>query len=270
MIKRSDASGGCHRQILLYPVLLDLKYAVRAIFQRRWIVQANIAELNLRHGLLLETGRIVSLAVGTKVIKELNSNAILNKQRKAGRMLNVEHLSVTELERGMDHIRQSPKDNGVLKLIARRPDIDEREVINEGQLNLTEGLEGDTWKARGSSHTTDGSANVNAQITVMNARAIALLAQDEERWSLAGDQLYIDMDLSDENIPPGTRLGIGTAIIEVSAQPHSGCKKFSSRFGVEAMKFVNSPEGKRLHLRGINTKVVQAGTIRVGDVIKKL
>ncbi len=185
-------------------------------------------------------------------------------------MLNVEHLSVTELERGMDHIRQSPKDNGVLKLIARRPDIDEREVINEGQLNLTEGLEGDTWKARGSSHTTDGSANVNAQITVMNARAIALLAQDEERWSLAGDQLYIDMDLSDENIPPGTRLGIGTAIIEVSAQPHSGCKKFSSRFGVEAMKFVNSPEGKRLHLRGINTKVVQAGTIRVGDVIKKL
>ena len=185
-------------------------------------------------------------------------------------MLNVEHLSVTALETGMDHIRQSPKDNGVLKLIARRPNIDEREVINQGQLNLTEGLEGDTWRARGSSHTTDGSPNVNAQITVMNARAIALLAQAEERWSLAGDQLYIDMDLSDENIPPGTRLGIGTAIIEVSAQPHSGCKKFSSRFGVEAMKFVNSPEGKRLHLRGINTKVIQAGTIRVGDVIKKL
>ena len=185
-------------------------------------------------------------------------------------MLNVEHLSVTELETGMDHIRQSPKDHGLLKLIVRRPTIDEREVINEGQLNLIEGLEGDTWKARGSSHTTDGSANVNAQLTVMNARAIALLAQDEERWSLAGDQLYIDMDLSDENIPPGTRLGIGSAIIEVSAQPHSGCKKFSARFGVEAMKFVNSPEGKRLHLRGINTKVIQAGTIRVGDVIKKI
>ena len=104
----------------------------------------------------------------------------------------------------------------------------------------------------------------------MNARAIDLLAQDEQRWSLAGDQLYIDMDLSDENIPPGTRLGIGSAVIEVSAQPHSGCKKFSSRFGVEAMKFVDSPEGKRLHLRGINTRVVQAGTIRAGDVIKKL
>jgi MOSC domain len=185
-------------------------------------------------------------------------------------MLNVQYLSITELEAGMDHIRQSPKEDGVLRMIVRRPDVDEREVINEGQLNTTEGLEGDTWKTRGSSHTVDGSANVNSQITVINARTIALLAQDEVRWSLAGDQLYIDMDLSDDNIPPGTRLAIGSAIIEVSAQPHSGCKKFSSRFGVEAMKFVNSPEGKRLHLRGINTRVVQAGTIRVGDVIKKI
>lgn len=185
-------------------------------------------------------------------------------------MLNVEHLSMLDLEAGMEHIRQAPKDEGVLKLIVQRPEVDAREVIHEGQLNTLEGLEGDTWKARGSSHTTDGSANVNAQITVMNARAIALLAQDELRWPLAGDQLYIDMDLSDDNIPPGTRLAIGSAIIEVSEQPHSGCKKFSSRFGVEAMKFVNSPEGKRLHLRGINTRVVQAGTIRVGDVIKKI
>jgi hypothetical protein len=185
-------------------------------------------------------------------------------------VLNVQYLSVTELEAGMDHIRQSPKEQGVLKMIVRRPDVDEREVIYEGQLNTTEGLEGDTWKTRGSSHTADGSSNVNAQITVMNARAIALLAQDEGNWPLAGDQLYIDMDLSDDNIPPGTKLAIGSAIIEVSLQPHSGCKKFSSRFGVEAMKFVNSPDGKRLHLRGINTRVVQAGTIRVGDLIKKI
>lgn len=185
-------------------------------------------------------------------------------------MLTMQHLSMVELEAGMDHIRQSPTENGELKLIVRRPDVDLREVIHEGQLNLIEGLEGDTWKARGSSHTPDGSANVNAQITVMNSRAIALLAQAEERWMLAGDQLYIDMDLSDDNIPPGTKLAIGSAIIEVSAQPHSGCKKFSSRFGVEAMKFVNSPEGKRLHLRGINTRVVQAGTICVGDIVKKL
>ena len=185
-------------------------------------------------------------------------------------MLDIQYLSITELEAGMDHIRQSPKDNGVLQMIVRRPNVDEREAIDEGELDTVEGLVGDTWKSRGSTHTADGSPNVNAQITITNARAIALLAQDEERWSLAGDQLYIDMDLSDDNIPPGTQLTIGSAIVEVSAQPHSGCKKFSSRFGVEAMKFVNSPEGKQLHLRGINTKVIQAGIIRVGDAVRKL
>ena len=175
-----------------------------------------------------------------------------------------------ELDAGMDHIRQSPKENGVLKLIVRRPAVDEREIISEGELNTVDGLVGDTWKSRRSSHTADGSANINSQITVMNARTIALLAQEEERWPLAGDQLYIDMDLSDDNIPPGTRLAIGSAVLEVSAQPHSGCKKFSSRFGAEAMKFANSPEGKQLHLRGINTRVIQSGTIRVGDVIQKM
>ena len=185
-------------------------------------------------------------------------------------MLDIQYLSMTELEAGMDHIRQSPKNDGILKMIVRRPNVDEREALYEGELSTTEGLVGDTWKSRGSSHTANGSPSVNAQITIMNARAIALLAPDEEHWSLAGDQLYIDMDLSDDNIPPGTQLTIGSAIVEVSAQPHSGCKKFSSRFGVEAMKFVNSPEGKQLHLRGINTKVIQAGIIRVGDAVMKI
>jgi hypothetical protein len=185
-------------------------------------------------------------------------------------MLNVQHVSMTDLEAGLDHIRQSPKDNGTLMMIVRRPNVDEREVLNEGELNTVEGLAGDTWKVRGSGDTPDGSVNTNTQITVMNSRTIALLAQDEERWSLAGDQLYIDMDLSTENLPPGTRLAIGSAMIEVSAVPHTGCKKFSSRFGVEAMKFVNSPEGKQSHLRGINAKVIQAGAIQVGDVVRKI
>jgi len=170
----------------------------------------------------------------------------------------------------MDYIRQSPKDNGVLKMIVRRPNVDGREVVNEGELDPLEGLVGDTWKARGSGHTPDGLAEINAQITVMNSRTIAVLAQDEERWPLAGDQLYIDMDLSDDNIPPGTHLAIGSAIIEVSAEPHTGCKKFSERFGVEALKFVNSAEGKQLHLRGINTRVIRAGVIRVGDAVRKI
>jgi hypothetical protein len=185
-------------------------------------------------------------------------------------MLNVQHLSMTELEAGMDHIRQSPKDNGILRMIVRRPQEDERELVESGELDPLYGLLGDNWKDRESGHTQDESANTNTQITIMNARTIALLAQDEERWSLAGDQLYIDMDLSADNLPPGTRLAVGSAVIEVSAQPHTGCKKFSSRFGVEAMKFVNSPEGKQLRLRGINAKVIQAGVIQVGDVVKKL
>jgi MOSC domain-containing protein YiiM len=180
------------------------------------------------------------------------------------------HLSMIELEAGLDTIRQSPDDNGILKMIVRRPNIDEREVVNEAELDLEVGLVGDTWKMRGSRHTEDGSANVHAQITLMNMRAIALLAQAESRWALAGDQLYVDLNLSDDNLPPGSRLAIGSAVVEVSAVPHTGCKKFSDRFGVEAHKFVNSPEGKRLHLRGINTRVVQVGEIRVGDLVRKI
>jgi len=177
---------------------------------------------------------------------------------------------MAELEASMAHIRQSPKDNGVLRMIVRRPRENEREVVERGELDLSQGLIGDNWKRRGSKHTPDGSANIHAQLTVMNSRTIELLAQAEERWSLAGDQLYIDMDLSDNNLPPGTRLAIGSAVIEVSAVPHTGCKKFSSRFGVDAMKFVNSEEGKRLHLRGINARVVRGGVICVGDVVEKV
>jgi hypothetical protein len=180
------------------------------------------------------------------------------------------HLSLTELEAGMDAVRQSPKDNGVLKMIVRRPQDDEREVVDSGELHPLQGLIGDNWKARGSRSTADGSANINMQLTIMNSRTIALVAQAQERWPLAGDQLYIDMDLSADNLPPGTRLALGSAVIEVSAQPHTGCKKFSSRFGVEAMQFVNSPEGKQLHLRGVNAKVVRAGTIRVDDIVRKI
>ena len=180
------------------------------------------------------------------------------------------HLSLAELEAGLGIIRQSPQDNGLLKLIVRRPKVDEREIVNEAELDLEEGLVGDTWKARGSKATPDGSANINAQITLMNMRAIALLAQDDSRWALAGDQLFVDFDLSEANIPAGTRIAIGSAVLEISATPHTGCAKFSERFGKDALKFVNSPDGKQLHLRGVNARVVQAGEIRVGDLVKKV
>jgi hypothetical protein len=182
----------------------------------------------------------------------------------------VKHLTMEELEAGLDEIRQSPQDEGVLRLIVRRPQTDEREVLEEGELHPAEGLVGDSWKMRGSTRTADGSPHPDTQLNIMNARVAALVAQDKDRWQLAGDQLYIDMDLSEENLPPGTQLAIGSAVIEVTPLPHTGCKKFVSRFGLDAMKFVNSSLGRELHLRGVNARVVQPGLIRVGQVVKKL
>ena len=177
---------------------------------------------------------------------------------------------MSELEAGLDAIRQSPKDDGVLKLIVRRPRPNFREILETGELDSTSGLIGDNWKTRGSSRTVDGAAHPDMQLNIMNSRVAALVAQDENRRQLAGDQLYVDLDLSEENLPPGTRLAIGSAIVEVTAEPHNGCKKFVERFGMDAMKFVNSPLGKQLHLRGINAKVAQTGVIKTGDSVKKI
>lgn len=185
-------------------------------------------------------------------------------------MSEVKHLTMPELEAGLDTIRQSPKDSGVLQLIVRRPSVDEREVLDEGELDLSHGLVGDSWNARQSSRTPDGSPHPEMQINVMNSRVISLLAQEKDRWQLAGDQLYIEMDLSAENLPAGSRIEIGSAVIEVTPPPHTGCKKFVSRFGIEAMKFVNSPIGRQLCLRGINAKVIQSGKIKVGNVARKI
>lgn len=184
-------------------------------------------------------------------------------------MTTITHLTMEELDTGLDHIRQAPKDEGVLELIVRRPETEEREVLEEGELDVKEGLVGDNWGRRGSSMTEDGTSHPEMQLNIMNARAIAHIAQDRERWHLAGDQLFIDMDISEKNMPPGTQLSMGTAIIEVTPIPHNGCKKFVARFGLDAMKWVNSEAGKELHLRGINAKVVQPGTIRTGDTVKK-
>ena len=180
------------------------------------------------------------------------------------------HLTMAELEAGLDEIRRSPQDQGVLELIVRRPETGHREILEEGELDLAEGLVGDNWRVRGSSRTVDGSSHPDMQLNLMNARAIALFAQHKERWSLAGDQLFVDLDLSYDNLPPGTRLSLGSAVIEVTSQPHTGCKKFVERFGVDALKFVNSPLGKQFNVRGINARVVQAGTISVGCQVNKL
>ena len=179
------------------------------------------------------------------------------------------HANAEELEAGLDGIRRSPRSEGTLNLIVRRPKIGEREVLGEAELNVATGLVGDSWQDRGSSRTADGSPHPGMQLNLMNSRVIALLARDRERWPLAGDQLFVDLDLSADNLPPGTQLAIGTAVIEVTDQPHTGCQKFVARFGVDATAFVNSPRGRRLRLRGINARVTQSGIIRTGDIVRK-
>jgi len=180
------------------------------------------------------------------------------------------HLTTDELQSGWDHIRLSPKDEGVLDLIVRRPAVNEREVLEQAELDLVQGLVGDTWNRRRSKSTPDGSPNIEMQITIINSRVAALVAREKDRWQLAGDQLYVDMDLSAENLPTGTRLTLGSAVIEVTAPPHLGCQKFVARFGQEAMKFVNSPVGRDLRLRGLHARVVQAGQIRAGQLARKV
>jgi hypothetical protein len=184
--------------------------------------------------------------------------------------MDVAHLSMEELEAGLAAILASPLDAGELQMIVRRPDVGQREILDEAMLDPGEGLVGDTWKVRASSRTPDGSPHPETQLNVMNARVIALLAQHRDRWSLAGDQLFIDLDMSEANLPPGTQLALGSAVIEVSREPHTGCGKFVSRFGLDAMQFVNSPRGRALRLRGMNAWVVRPGAIRVGDRIRKL
>jgi MOSC domain-containing protein YiiM len=180
------------------------------------------------------------------------------------------YVMMDQLEAGLESIRQTPTDAGAVRLIVRRPSEGERQVLQEGQLDLVQGLVGDGWKQRGSSRTPDGSAHPEMQITIMNARVIALLAPDQERWPLAGDQLFVDLDLSSQNLPPGARLAVGSAVLEVTAPPHTGCKKFAARFGTEALKFISTPEGRSRQMRGIHAKVVQPGTVRVGDVARKI
>ena len=181
------------------------------------------------------------------------------------------HLTREELEAGLDEIRAAPAAEGTVELIVRRPAVGEREVLEEGALDLVEGLVGDTWIVRGSSRTPDKSSHPDMQLNVMSARVVELVsAADRDRWALAGDQLYVDLDISEANLPPGTRLALGTAVIEVTAEPHTGCAKFVSRFGADAHTFVNTKEHRHLRLRGLNAKVVQPGGVRAGDSIRKL
>ncbi len=174
------------------------------------------------------------------------------------------------LEEGLAELGSSPKDRGVLDMIVSRPRDDERQELENATLDLVDGLVGDNWLQRGSRRTEDGSANPEMQVAIMNSRIIKLVAPDRSRWPLAGDQLFIDLDLSSDNLPPGQKISVGQAILEITDAPHTGCSKFSARFGSGALRFVNSKQGRTNRRRGIYARVVRPGKIRVNDVIAKV
>lgn len=178
--------------------------------------------------------------------------------------------SAAQLQARLADIAASPRERGVVQALFARPAVGERRALAVAELDSVVGLVGDNWSTRGSRRTADGSPHPEQQLTLMNGRALAAIAGTPDRFALAGDQLIVDFELSVANVPPGTRLAIGTAVIEVTALPHTGCAKFAARFGAEALAFVNSPEGRALQLRGINARVVEPGHVRPGDAIGKL
>jgi hypothetical protein len=178
------------------------------------------------------------------------------------------HVGAEDLEAGLPEILAAPASNGTVELVVRRPSEGEREVLEEGVLDASEGLVGDDWRNR--NLRRGRPSDPATQLTLMNARVIALVAGDRDRWALAGDQLYVDLDLRPENLPPGTRLAVGSAVVEVTDVPHTGCAKFTERFGPAAIRFVNGKDGRALRLRGMYVRIVEGGTVRAGDAIRKL
>ncbi|WP_151083301.1 MOSC domain-containing protein [Nocardioides cynanchi] len=179
--------------------------------------------------------------------------------------------TTAELEAALDHLRAAPTDQGTLTLVVRRPGRFQREVLDEGQLDTEAGLVGDNWRARATSRAVEAGRHYEAMLTLMSARMVGLLADDDEERALAGDQLYVDLDLSEEHLPVGSRLAVGDeAVLEITAKPHRGCKKFLDRFGGDVLAFVNSDEGAGLRLRGVYARVVHDGVVRPGDVVRRL
>jgi MOSC domain-containing protein YiiM len=175
------------------------------------------------------------------------------------------------LEAALEHLRAAPTHEGQLTLVVRRPEHAARELLDEGVLDLETGLVGDNWLTRATSRAVAEGRHFDAQVTVMSSRMVELLADTDAERVMAGDQLYVDLDLSHDNLPAGTRIAVGAdAVLEVSAKPHAGCKKFLARFGPDAVAFVNSEEGRRLRLRGLNARLVTGGVVRPGDAVRRL
>jgi MOSC domain len=174
-----------------------------------------------------------------------------------------------DLDRHLEFVRSSPRDAAPVELIVARPAPGERVILDECVLDVTTGLAGDTWLARGSRSMPDRSADPAAQLTLMSTRVLAAIEPDPARWPLAGDQLYLDLDLSEENLPAGTRLTTGSVVLEVTDLPHTGCSQFSARFGADALRWISTPAGRAMRMRGMYVRVLAGGTVGVGDVVRK-
>ncbi len=175
----------------------------------------------------------------------------------------MKHLTMDELEAGLEEIESAPKSNGTVEMIVARPTVNGRLTLQKAALTINGGLEGDNWAAR-------KRVRPDEQITIANVRVVRLYAQKPERWPLAGDQLYVDFDISNANLKAGDRIRIGTAVLQITSKPHDGCNKFIQRFGHPAFTFVNMDAHRHLNLRGIYAIVVQSGTIHAGDGIIKV
>ena len=180
------------------------------------------------------------------------------------------HRPIEELEAGLAQIAAAPSEAGTLRLIVARTAVDEREIVEQGELCMERGLVGDNWLSRPDRKTTDGSADPLRQVTIMNSRVLELIAGPIEQWPSAGDQLYADFDISETNAPAGTRLRVGEAVLEVTSAPHRGCAKFKARYGHDALRWVNSEAGMKLKLRGVNARVLHPGAVSTGDAITKV
>ena len=182
----------------------------------------------------------------------------------------IEHRSIADLENGLENIKKSPADNGMLYMIVVRTSKRERAVPWYCKLSPAFGVEGDHWSQGAWKSLPEGIPDPMVQVTIMNSRCLDLIATSKERWPLAGDNLIVDMDISTANLKPGQKVSIGSAVLEISDIPHTGCMKFRDRFGVEALKFVSSKEARELRLRGLFARVIKEGEISIGDRLKKI
>jgi MOSC domain-containing protein YiiM len=178
--------------------------------------------------------------------------------------------SARDFEPHLDSVRAAPPEGGHVELIVLRTGPGQRSVVTQAAIDVDDGVVGDSWRTRGSTSRPDGSAEPDAQVTIMSTRVLAAIEPDRSRWPLAGDQLLVDADLSVQNLPAGTRIAVGEAVLEVSGKPHTGCSQFRERFGSDALRWVNSPVGRELRMRGVNLRVISGGTVRVGDELRRI